>query len=75
LADTGLPLKASFGGRITYNRALDGACVGEVGTLIGLKIPSTETKASGSGDDCRTTLTAYAFPAETGVLSAGGSDE
>jgi hypothetical protein len=42
LADTGLPVEASSGGRTKYNRTrpriaktytLDAACVGEVGTL------------------------------------------
>jgi 5-methylcytosine-specific restriction endonuclease McrA len=71
LADTGLPLEASSGGRTTYNRArlgiakthaLDPACVGEVATLVGCQIPSTEIKASGRGDYCRTKLTPHAFP-------------
>ena len=44
LADTGLPVEASFGGRTKYNRARLGiaktrargaACVGEVATLVG----------------------------------------
>jgi hypothetical protein len=70
-ADTGLPVEASSGGRTTYNRtrlgiakthALDAACVGEVGTLVGWHIPSIEIKASGRGDYCRTRLTAHGFP-------------
>jgi 5-methylcytosine-specific restriction endonuclease McrA len=71
LADTGLPIEASSGGRTKFNRsrlgipkghALDAACVGEVGTLIGWQIPTLAIKATGRGDYCRTRLTAYGFP-------------
>jgi 5-methylcytosine-specific restriction endonuclease McrA len=70
LADTGLPIEASSGGRTKYNRsrlgipkshALDAACVGEVGTLVGWQIPSTEIKATGRGDYCRTNLDRHGF--------------
>jgi hypothetical protein len=71
LADTGLPIEASSGGRTKYNRArlgipkthaLDAACVGQVGTLVGWQVPTLEIKASGRGDYCRTKLTVYGFP-------------
>jgi 5-methylcytosine-specific restriction endonuclease McrA len=71
LADSGLPVEASSGGRTKYNRArlgipkthaLDAACVGALGTLVGWQIPTTEIKASGRGDYCRTKLTAHGFP-------------
>jgi RRXRR protein len=51
LADTGLPIEASSGGRTECNRlrlgipksqTLDAFCVGEVGTLVGWQIPSAE---------------------------------
>jgi 5-methylcytosine-specific restriction endonuclease McrA len=47
---------------IAKTHALDAACVGEVGTPVGWQIPSTEIKASGRGDYCRTKLTAHGFP-------------
>jgi 5-methylcytosine-specific restriction endonuclease McrA len=65
LADTGLPIEASSGGRTKYNRsrlaiaksdALDAACVGEVGTLGGWQVPSAAIKATGRRNDCRTNL-------------------
>jgi RRXRR protein len=65
LADTGLPIEASPGGRTKYSpsrlgiaksHALDDACVGEVGTLVGWQIPSTQIKATGRGDYCRANL-------------------
>jgi hypothetical protein len=66
LADTGLPVEASAGGRTKFNRSrlgtLDAACVGEVATLVGWRIPTLAIKASARGDDCRTKLTAHGFP-------------
>jgi 5-methylcytosine-specific restriction endonuclease McrA len=71
LADTGLPVEASSGGRTKFNRsrlgipkthALDAACVGEVGALVGWQQPTLAIKASGRGDYCRTKLTAHGFP-------------
>jgi hypothetical protein len=65
-----LPIEALSGGRTKYNRsrlgiakshALDPACVGEVGTLVGWQIPSTEIKATGRGDYCRTNLDRHGF--------------
>jgi 5-methylcytosine-specific restriction endonuclease McrA len=70
LADTGLPVEASSGGRTKYNRArlgipkthaLDAACVGDVATLVGWAVPTLEIKASGRGHYCRTKLTAHGF--------------
>jgi hypothetical protein len=40
--------RSRFG--IPKTHALDAACVGEVGTLVGWQIPSMEIKASGRGD-------------------------
>jgi 5-methylcytosine-specific restriction endonuclease McrA len=71
LADTGLPVEASSGGRTKYNRArlgiakthaLDAACVGKVETLVGWQIPTLAIKATGRGVYCRTKLTAHGFP-------------
>jgi 5-methylcytosine-specific restriction endonuclease McrA len=71
LLDTGLPVEASSGGRTKFNRsrlgipkthALDAACVGEVGALVGWQQPTLAIKASGRGDYCRTKLTAHGFP-------------
>ena len=71
LADTGLPIEASSGGRTKYNRsrlgilkghALDAACVGEVEALAGWQMPTLAVKATGRGSYCRTRLTAHGFP-------------
>jgi 5-methylcytosine-specific restriction endonuclease McrA len=71
LAETGLPVEASSGGRTKYNRArlgipkthaLDAACVGKVGTLVAWQIPTLAIKATGRGSYCRTKLTAHGFP-------------
>jgi hypothetical protein len=69
VADTGLPVEACSGSRTTYSHARLGhanthaleASVGEVAALIGRQIPSTEIKASGTGDYCRT-KPPYALP-------------
>jgi hypothetical protein len=71
LADTGWTVEASSCGRTKYNRArlsivkthvFDAAWVGEVGTLVGWQIPSTEKKASAGGDYCRTKLNPHGLP-------------
>jgi hypothetical protein len=58
LADTGLPIEASSGGRTKYNRtrlgipkthALGAARVREVGTLVGWRVPALAIKAMGRG--------------------------
>jgi hypothetical protein len=46
---------------IAKSHALDAACVGEVGTLVGWQIPSTEIKATGGGDYCRTNVDRRGF--------------
>jgi hypothetical protein len=46
---------------ITNSHALDAACVGEVGTLVGWHIPSTQITATGRGDYCRTNLDRHGF--------------
>jgi hypothetical protein len=65
LEGSGLPVEASSGGRTKYNRArlgiarthaLDAACVGEVGTLVGWQIPLMEIKAAEEA------ITAARFP-------------
>jgi hypothetical protein len=70
LADTGLPVEASSGGRTKYDRAqlgiakthaFDAACVGKVGTLVGWQISTLAIKAMGCGSYCRTKLTAHGF--------------
>jgi hypothetical protein len=71
LADTGLPVEASSGGRTKFNRgrlkipkthALDAACVGETAMLAGWQQPTFEIKATGRGTYCRTNVTASGFP-------------
>jgi hypothetical protein len=71
LADSGLPLAASSGGRTKFNRsrlgipnthALEAACVGEVGALVGWQHPTFAIKASARRDYCRTKLTAHGLP-------------
>jgi hypothetical protein len=71
LANTGLPIEASSGGRTKFNRscfgvpkthALDAACVGEMGNIVGWQIPTFEIKASGRGGYCRTNPNRYGFP-------------
>jgi hypothetical protein len=70
LADTGLPVEASCGGRTKFNRsqlgipkahALAAGCVGEVGVRVGWQQPTLAIKASGRGDDL-TKLTAHRLP-------------
>ena len=72
LADTGLPVEASSGGRTKFNRsrfgvpkwhALDAACVGEMESLTGWqKLHKRAVKATGRGTYCRTKLKANGFP-------------
>jgi hypothetical protein len=70
LDDMGLPLETSSGGRTRYNRcrpaiakshAVDAACVGAPGTLVGWQIPSTAIKATGRGDYWRTNPDRHGF--------------
>lgn len=71
LSNTGLPVEVGTGGRTKYNRqrlgipkehALDAACVGEVGDVIGWQMPTLAIKATGRGSYKRTRLTAHGFP-------------
>jgi hypothetical protein len=71
LKSTGLPLESSTGGRTKFNRArldvpkshaLDAACVGELTTLHGWRVPTLVIKATGRGAYKRTRLTKHGFP-------------
>ena len=71
LKTTGLPIELASGGRTKFNRvtqgipkshALDAACVGEIGTLVGWNIPTMAIKCTGRGSYQRTRLDKYGFP-------------
>ena len=71
LLSTGLPVETATGGRTKFNRsqlgipkthALDAACVGEVASVSGWRVPTLTLKCTGRGAYQRTRLDAYGFP-------------
>jgi hypothetical protein len=71
LCATGQPVEASTGGRTKWNRtrfsipkthALDAACVGEIKSIRGWRMPVLEIKAMGRGSYQRSRVTKDGFP-------------
>jgi hypothetical protein len=71
LKKTGLPVETGSGGRTKWNRsrlgiikthALDAACVGVAGAVLGTDIPTLRVKCTGRGSRCKTRLNKYGFP-------------
>jgi 5-methylcytosine-specific restriction endonuclease McrA len=71
LKQTALPVEAGSGGRTKHNRvrlgvpkthALDAACVGRVGGVENIGIPTFRAKCQGRGSRSRTRLDAFGFP-------------
>jgi 5-methylcytosine-specific restriction endonuclease McrA len=76
LKKTGLTVATATGGRTKWNRsrfgvpkthALDAACVGVTGAVLGWSVPTLSLKATGRGSYCRTRLNKFGFP--RGVLT------
>lgn len=70
LKATGLPVATGSGGLTKYNRhvlgipkthALDAACVGQVDTLTGWRVPTLSIKCTGRGSYQRTRLNKFGF--------------
>lgn len=71
LKETGLPVTTGSGGLTKFNRhvlgipkthALDAACVGQVDTLTGWRVPTISIKCTGRGSYQRTRLDKFGFP-------------